>query len=65
MAVVDERQTDRHTMQSEVGYLFSGYGREGRRGEKRRRERERGEKGEMGAASVRGSWKRERTQAGS
>ena len=30
---VGKRQMDRHTMQSEIGYLFSGYGREGRRGE--------------------------------
>ena len=50
------RDRERHTMQSEVGYLFSGYGREGRRGEEQRgreRERERG-RGEMEAASLRG-----------
>ena len=39
VAAAGERQMDRHTMQSEVGYLFSGYGREGRRGAKRELEK--------------------------
>ena len=58
---VGKRQMDRHTMQSEDGYLLSGYGGGGgggKEGEKSR-ERER-ERGETKAASPRGSWKRER-----
>ena len=61
MVVAGKRQKDRHAMQSEVGYLFSGlrkYGREGGEGEEQR-EREERER-ETEAASSRGRWKRKR-----
>ena len=45
-----DRDMDRHAMQSEAQYLFSGYGREERRGDEQRGG---GEKGETEAAPLR------------